>query len=670
LDPARERFTAYRHDPANPRSLSHDAIADLHMDRSGSLWVGTRGGGLNRFDPVSGTFTVYRHDVGNPASLSSDWVWAIAEDASGSVWIGTLGGGLNRLDPGSGLVTRYRHDPQNLTSLSDDSIWTLHVDRSDVLWVGTLGGGLDRFDRAQGTFMHYRERDGLSSDRVVSILEDGHVNDPAGNLWIATGRGLSKLHRDRKTFDTYGTTHGLPITEYNRGGQTTRAGELLMSSSHGLIAFDPDEIRDHEDAAPVVFTNFLLANKPAHIGDGSPLRESINQTSTIALTHADRVISFEFAALDYRAPRQSRYRYRLEGFDRDWIEVDSTQRLVTYTNLAPGRYTFRVTAANANGVWNRDERAIALLVAPPWWATWWFRGLALTLLVGCAMGAYAWRVSSLRRQQRALEAEIAERKLVEEALRASHRRIQDLAGRLISAQEEERARIARELHDDVTQQLSALSIALSSLKRKLPSDLADGNPELASLQQQALAASETIRNLSHELHPHVLQHFGLVPTLRGGCAEFARLKQIDVAFHADDGLQAIPADIGLCLYRVVQEALHNTARHANARRIEVALTSSGDGTLDLRIADDGRGFDATDAQKRRGLGLISIDERVRLVGGGVQLRSQPGHGTELRVRVPRPSGEQAVKGEDEPSEGAVGGRQHGRGAESGSLAAG
>ena len=114
---------------------------------------------------------------------------------------------------------RYQHDPQNPASLSDDSIWSIHIDRSGVLWVGTGGGGLDRFDPARGTFTHYRERDGLPSDRIVSILEDGDAADPAaGNLWIATGRGLAKLDRDRTTFYTYGTTDGLPLTEYTMVG--------------------------------------------------------------------------------------------------------------------------------------------------------------------------------------------------------------------------------------------------------------------------------------------------------------------------------------------------------------------------------------------------------------------------------------------------------------------
>jgi signal transduction histidine kinase len=654
LDPEGDSFTPYRHDPANPRSLSDDTITDLHMDRAGVLWVGTRGGGLNRFDRAGGTFTVSPLDSANPATPSNDWVWAIAEDASGNLWIGTFGGGLSRLDPVTGRATRYRHDPRDLMSLTDDNIWALHVDRANVLWIGTFGGGLDRFDRATGTFAHLREKDGLSSDRVISILEDGGAGDPTGNLWITTGRWLSKLQRDRKTFNTYGTTHGLPLTEYYRGGQALRSGELLLSSNDGLVAFYPDEIRKDEESPQVVFTKLLVANKPALIGDRSPLREPINQARTIELSHADRAISFQFAALDYRDPKHTRYRYRLEGFDANWIEVDSTQRLVTYTSLAPRTYTFHVTAANANGVWNNAARAITVIVAPPWWATWWFRGLMLMSVAGCLTGAYLWRVGRLERRRRVLEAEIAERKQIEEALRASNRRIQDLAGRLISAQEGERARLARELHDDVNQQLGALCIALSNLKRRLPPRPPADLAEIASLQEQARAASETIRGLSHQLHPSVIELVGLVPALGTICAEFAKLKKIDIAFHADEGLENIPLEPALCLYRVAQEALRNATRHSNASRAEVALRCGDDGTLELSIADNGCGFNVTDAQRRTGLGLVSIDERVRLVGGRVQVQSRPGHGTELRVWVPVDGSSVCPTEEDSPSEAAGG----------------
>jgi two-component system sensor histidine kinase UhpB len=291
-------------------------------------------------------------------------------------------------------------------------------------------------------------------------------------------------------------------------------------------------------------------------------------------------------------------------------------------------------------VWNEAGRAIALVVTPPWWATWWCRGSALALIVGSAFGIYAWRVNSLQRQQRMLEAEIVERRQAEEALRASqeylrrsHAQIQGLAGRLITAQEAERSRIARELHDDISQQLAALSIACSGLKRRLPSEAAAAQQEVARLQQQTIALSEAIRHLSHELHPGVLQHAGLVAALRGDCAKFGSQYGIVVTFHTDTGLEEIPADVALCLYRVAQEALRNMARHAGACRAEVALTRSDD-ILELRIADDGQGFDLAAARLHGGLGLISIDERVRLLQGGVQIVTEPRRGTELRVRVP------------------------------------
>ena len=222
----------------------------------------------------------------------------------------------------------------------------------------------------------------------------------------------------------------------------------------------------------------------------------------------------------------------------------------------------------------------------------------------------------------------------EAALRASYDRIQDLAGRLITAQEAERSRIASDLHDDVNQQLAGLSIALSNIKRQLQHGAnANVQNELSRLQQRTIALADVIRNLSHELHPGVLQHAGLVAALRGHCAEFGTQHAIAVSLSAPDGLDIIPHDMALCLYRVVQEALRNIAEHSGAHEARVTLRSSED-VLELIIADDGQGFDLATARGVGGLGLISLDERVRLIGGSLAISSQPQHGTELRVQVP------------------------------------
>ena len=228
----------------------------------------------------------------------------------------------------------------------------------------------------------------------------------------------------------------------------------------------------------------------------------------------------------------------------------------------------------------------------------------------------------------------ARRRRAEADLEESYDRTQDLAGRLITAQDAERSRIARDLHDDVNQQLAALSVGLSNFKRRLPlcGDAVVQN-ELARLQQRTVDLADVIRNLSHELHPGVLQHAGLSAALRGHCAEIGRQSAIEVTLSAVDGLDGIPQDVALCLYRVAQEALRNVAAHAGARKAQVILRSAEDG-LELVIADDGQGFKLAEARRVGGLGLISLDERVRLIGGTLTINTEPQRGTEVRVQVP------------------------------------
>ena len=222
----------------------------------------------------------------------------------------------------------------------------------------------------------------------------------------------------------------------------------------------------------------------------------------------------------------------------------------------------------------------------------------------------------------------------EAALRASYARIQDLAGKLITAQEAERSRIASDLHDDVNQQLAGLSIALSNVKRRLQNGGdATVQDELTRLQQRTIDLADVIRNLSHDLHPGVLQHVGLAAALNGHCAEVGRQHPIDVTFSAVDGLDGIPQDIALCLYRVAQEALRNIAAHAGAHKAQITLRSIEEG-LELVIADDGQGFNLAEARGFGGLGLISLDERVRLIGGSLTINTEVERGTEVRVQVP------------------------------------
>jgi two-component system sensor histidine kinase UhpB len=231
-----------------------------------------------------------------------------------------------------------------------------------------------------------------------------------------------------------------------------------------------------------------------------------------------------------------------------------------------------------------------------------------------------------------LAAALAERRQTTAALQASYGHIRDLAARLIVAQDDERARIARDLHDDINQQLAALSIILSGLRRRLP-ERADIREELALLQRHVIDLADDVRALSHELHPSVLRHAGLVSTLRAHGAEFGRHHPIGVTFDADEAIADVPPDVALCLFRVAQEALQNVARHAGATCVRVTLERTAGG-LALTITDDGQGFDQAAVPPGRGLGLVSLDERVRLVGGIMRIDTRPQWGTEVRVEVP------------------------------------
>ena len=243
--------------------------------------------------------------------------------------------------------------------------------------------------------------------------------------------------------------------------------------------------------------------------------------------------------------------------------------------------------------------------------------------------------------------DITERKLAGDAIReneavlqATNREIQDLAGRLIAGQEVERARIARDLHDDLSQQLAGLSIALSALKRRLGAlpGAGDLQGDVSALQKRAVGLAENIRRLSHELHPSVLEHAGLVAALASHCTELQRREAIDVAFSAEGDFTTVCADSALCLFRVAQEALRNVVTHAGARHAEVRLRQTVDFT-ELTISDDGRGFDIIRTAKSiQGLGLVSINERVRLAGGSVSFVTELNKGTRVRVEVPADRG--------------------------------
>jgi signal transduction histidine kinase/CheY-like chemotaxis protein/streptogramin lyase len=452
FDRQKEKFTHYLNDPSDPINLSNDTVAAIYEDRQGLIWVGTRGKGLIKFDLDTVSASNYRYDAGHSHSLSHNSIVRIYEDRTGTLWIGTWGGGLNAFDRDSEQFTRYQHDPKEPNSLSHNSVSTVFEDRAGVLWIGTMGGlnkferetkafthyknvptdpqslvadsvmsiyedrtgtlwigtmkGLDKFDRQNNRFAHYTTKNGLPSDSIWGILEDEQ-----GRLWLSNANGLSRFDPRTENFKNYTVNDGLQSNtfHYYSAYSKSRSGEMFFGGPNGFSAFYPDEIVDNLTPPPVLINDFQLANKPVSIGGDSVLQKSIIETNNLVLSYRERVFSFEFVALNYRAPEQNRYRYRMEGFETEWIEVDSTRRFVTYTNLDPGEYVFRVIGANNDGIWNEEGDSVRITVTPPWWETMWFRISMVVVALGLLAGGFRWRVSAIEARSRKLEIQVAER---------------------------------------------------------------------------------------------------------------------------------------------------------------------------------------------------------------------------------------------------------------------
>ncbi|NTU79927.1 MAG: GAF domain-containing protein [Chloroflexales bacterium] len=774
------RFVNYPANPADPAALSHGDIYDLYESRDGAIWIGTRGGGLNRLDPATGRFTHYRHDPSDPTSISSDNVGAIVEDQRGDLWLGTESTGLSRLDRATRRFTHYRHDPNDPNTPGSNTVLALYADPEGILWAATWNSGLDRIDPATGRFTRYTVADGLLSGKVNGIQPDD-----GGRLWLTSNQGLMRFDPRTGTSVVYtAASAGLPPGGFALNGSArTHSGELIFGGFDSLLTFFPGEVGPQPDAAPVVFTNVLVANQPSAVGPTSPLTTTINAATGLTLSYRDRVLSLEFAVLDYRAPEAARYRYRLVGFEPGWVEVDSQRRLATYTNLDPGVYTFELQAANGEGVWGMDTRRLRITIVPPWWQTWWFTLLAGATILSTVVGGVGLRLRGEERQRRRLEAEVAARTAALAAANASLERqvrlertlimsleldellggildqigqvvvfttgaiftaegttltlralrSQDLApaaypvhldlGRLLllsaamdsgttqvfgSARDsealaylgaafgqqvalhtwlvaplvvqdhvigvlvlahpepgrygafqlaqvepfispvalalenerlrqraqhvavlEERTRLARELHDAVTQTLFSASLIAKGLPAAIGRDPARAAQGAADLERLTGGALAEMRALLLELRPKALTEASLGSLLTLLCTSLQSRSATSITLEVGRDCTLAP-QVQLACYRIAQEALNNVVKHAAAAEVAVSVDCTLEKVL-LQVTDDGQGFDPEEVRPGA-LGLDIMRERAAGIGARLTITGEPGAGTSITLR--------------------------------------
>ena len=609
LDPGAEAFTHYRSESFDSFHLAGAPVNDIFEDRRGNLWIATDNG-LDLFDPQTETFTHYRPEFGNPASLSGYEITKIYEDRGGTLWVGTFNDGLNRFDPQTGLFTRFQHDAANLHSLSNNSILSIYQDKRGNLWVGTAGGGLNRYDPNNGTFIYYLENDGLPNNVINGILEDSD-----GFLWLSTNNGLSRFDVGELTFRNFTASDGLQGNEFSPNAYTRDAeGNLYFGGVNGITVFDPAQIVDSAFSPPIVLLSFTVDGQPVDTNSAPEMMDEV------VIRWPWKYFEFEFAALSYAQSDENQYAYILENYDTSWHMIDSEHK-GQYTNVPGGEYTLRLMGSNNDGLWNEVGRSIKVIIIPPFWETWLFRGAAIFGVLALVFTAYRMRVKSVETYNRQLERQVSDRTQEIEQLFEKTKELVVV---------KERNRLARELHDSAKQKAFAALAQLGTANGILPRDPRAARLHLTEAENLVYQVIEELTFLIQEMYPVGLKEKGLAASLREYVFEWESRTDIPAAVVIENE-RRLSLDVEQAIYRVIQESLSNVARHSQATHVQVTLIYRP-ALVESIILDNGCGFDPQ--TKAGGIGLRSIRERIESLGGAVEIESASHCGTRVTVHVP------------------------------------
>ncbi|HEY6121416.1 MAG TPA: two-component regulator propeller domain-containing protein [Pyrinomonadaceae bacterium] len=574
------KFTTY----TSADGLSNDFVRSIYADHHGNLWVGTRGG-LNRLK--DGVFKIYTMADG----LSNDFVGTIYEDAENSLWVGTLGG-----------LSRFKDEKFiNYTTkdgLSSDVVISLHETPDGALWIGTNGGGLNRFK--DGKFTAYTTHDGLLDDVVYRILEDRE-----GNFWLSSNKGIFRVNKkDLDAFANkkigsipsaiYGTADGMLTRECSGGGHPSgwrgRDGKLWFSTIKGVAMIDPEMIKINHQAPPV-------AIEQVRVDD-----QLINPNVKTEFPPGKTRFEFVYAGLSFISPEAIRFKYKLEGFDRDWVDGGS-RRIASYTNVPAGHYKFMVIAANNDGIWNTTGASFGFYLKPYFYQTYWFYALCAFVMTLLVWQLYRLR---LRRVESQFTAVLAERN-----------------------------RIAREIHDNLAQEMLGISMQLEMVARTMPASAEVAKTHLDRVRMLVRHGIAEARRYVWDLRSQALENKDLPAALAETARRLTSDGSVKVQVQVSGAFRALPQSVDGNLLRIAQEAINNAVRHAEAGRIFVNLDFDTR-RVRLSVRDDGRGFDHQISTKDDSghFGLVGMRERAKAMDGRLEIYGGSGEGTEVVVDVP------------------------------------
>jgi ligand-binding sensor domain-containing protein len=378
LDESRRpvRFKNYKSVAGNPNSLTSNKIYTIFPDGKGKLWIGTDKG-LTIMDLATESFKQYVPDQANPHAISNLTVYNIYGDRSGNIWLAT-DFGMNKFDPSTDGFIHFVHNDEDSSTIIHNEILSFMQDDKGNLWIGTYGKGLDEFNIEKNAFTHFNHIPQLSTAVIYGILEDD-----TRNLWLSTNNGIIKFNPEKQKVNQFSIEDGLQSNEFNGTSYfESNSGEMFFGGQYGFNCFYPNLVIKDSVPPRIIISAFQVSNRLVTPGRNSPINEHINEVKEIRLNYRQNNFTLYFSALHYANPQKNQYRYMLEGFDQEWIEA-GTRRFISYTSLPYKTYTLRIQASNADGIWNEKGLSVKIRILPPFWATLWFRLLAIvTILCG------------------------------------------------------------------------------------------------------------------------------------------------------------------------------------------------------------------------------------------------------------------------------------------------
>ncbi len=642
--------------------LSHLFAWSVSEDTRGRVWVGTWGGGVfvgqnGKFGLAPGLETMRApaqailHGTngvtwigtddglirckegqivryGESEGLDLPHVRTLAEAPDGTLWFGMFGGGLGRLSEGTLKQFRVRD------GLSSDFVQCLRLDRDGVLWLGTSGGGLNRLKA--GRFAAITKNQGLADNVICHIEEDDH-----GFFWMSSHGGIIRASKteleacadgraNRVECLTYGKGEGMPTLECSGGmqpsGCKTADGRLWFPTSKGLVAVDPNDVKGNLLPPPVLIEELRVDDK-IQVPEMKPTARSGQAKGRAAtVSNQDDIprfrigpgahrYEFSFTGLSFTVPEKVRFRYRVEDLDPDWADA-GTKRLVNYSYIPPGSYTFRVIACNNDGVWSEPGAAVHFTVLPQFWQTWWFRALSGLGAAGLLTAVVLF---------------ITRRRMREKLERLEQQR----------AIERERTRIARDIHDDLGASLTRITMLSQSARAELePSAVASDLDRIFDTARELTRAMDEIVwavNPKHDTLDSLATYLG----------RFAQgfLAAAHVSCRLDVPMQLpgwpVTAETRHNLFLAFKESLNNAVKHSQTTEVRVSLEMTEAG-FRLLVDDGGCGFSTNGSLKEAmgtlrpgpGNGLLNMRQRLSEIGGLCEILSSPGNGTKIVFVVP------------------------------------